>query len=377
MRIALNALVVAPGLAGDRVYCEQLVRALAAAPGDAEYVVFVRRGMSFPLDPSGRVRIVRTPVPDRSTVRRAVWEYGFFPGRAARQRVDLVHGLGGRSPSVRGVPFVLTVHDLIYRQFPESVPLATRLFMRWVQPRVARRADRVIVPSASTAEQTVRLLGVRPDRIRIVPLGLGHAFGPAPDDGAVEQVLAARNVRRPYVLSVCRGYAHKNLSGLLRAFARLAGLGHPAAQLVLVGDRHQAGPRLDRLTKELGVADRVVCTGFVDAAHLQALFTGAAVFAFPSLAEGFGMSPLEAMACGTPVVASNASAIPEVVGGAGLLARADDPVEFAGALALVLGDEKLRRTAREGAGAGAGVHVGAVRGGDPGGVPRTRLTPER
>jgi glycosyltransferase involved in cell wall biosynthesis len=345
VRIVLNALVIAPGLAGDRVYCEQLLGALAAAGGH-EYVVFVRQDTDLPDIPTDRVRVVRAPVSGGSTFGRAAWEYRTFPGEAAGLSADLVHGLGGRSPRSPGRPFVLTVHDLIYRQYPESVPLLNRAFMRWVQPRVARQADRVIVPSRSTAEQVVALLGVRPERVRVVPLGGGRVPGAAPDEPAVARVLAALGCRHPYVLNVGRGYAHKNLPGLVRAFAHLRRLGHGDTQLVLAGEQHQASRGVDRLIAELGVAGRVVRTGFVGTTELRALYAGAAAFAFPSLAEGFGLPVLEAMACGAPVVASAASAIPEVVGDAGVLARADDPPAFAEALACVLGDERLRRDLR-------------------------------
>jgi glycosyltransferase involved in cell wall biosynthesis len=346
VRIALNALVAAPELAGDRVYCEQLLRGLVAADGEHEYFVFARRDAGLPPLPADRFRVVHTPVTGASTFRRAIWEFGSFGEEVARRGADLVHGLGGRTPPVRGRPFVLTIHDLIYRQFPESVSFPKRLFMRLVQPCVARRADRVIVPSQSTAELVVRLLGVRENRIRLVPLGPGHAFGPAPGAEEIQSVLATLGCRPPYVISVCRGYTHKNVAGLVKSFARLRDLGLGGVQLVLVGDIHQAGRLVRRIVCELGVGRDVVFTGFVRPAELQALYSGAAVFAFPSLAEGFGMPVLEAMACGAPVVASDVAAVAEVVGGAGVLAPAGDPPRFAEALARVLGDEPLRAELR-------------------------------
>jgi glycosyltransferase involved in cell wall biosynthesis len=148
------------------------------------------------------------------------------------------------------------------------------------------------------------------------------------------------------VISVARAYPHKNIEGLLRAMARLHGRGGPAPQLVLVGDRYRAGHHLDRLTEDLGLRGTVVFTGFVSLADLCALYSAAAVFAFPSLAEGYGLPILEAMSCGTPVVASQASAVPEAVGAAGLVGDAQDPEAFAELLGQVLEDEALQAQLR-------------------------------
>jgi glycosyltransferase involved in cell wall biosynthesis len=347
MRVALNMLFVAPGLAGGRVYCEGLLRGLAAVDRENEYVIYTRRGTQLPaLDPA-RFRQEVAPVPPGSTLRRTAWEYGALPRRVRRGGFDLFHGLGTLSPSARPCPFVLTVHDVIYRHFPQSLPLGPRLFLRAVHPTVARRADRVIVPSHHSAREAVTYLGVREEAVRVVPYGPGNDLRRETDNGRIEAVLTRYGIRRPYVISVCRAYAHKNLAGLLRAMARLRSMNDKEVQLVLAGDRYRTGDFLDRLTADLGLAGSVVCTGFVSNEELSALYSGAAVFAFPSLAEGYGLPILEGMACGAPVVASEASAVPEAVGGAGLVANACDPEAFAAALARVLGDGRLAEELRQ------------------------------
>jgi glycosyltransferase involved in cell wall biosynthesis len=342
MRIALNMLFVAPGLAGGRVYCEGLLRGLQSVDEENTYVVYTRRGVSLPpLDP-GRFRHVEAPVAPGSTVGRTLWEYRRLPRAVRHEGFDLFHGLGSLSPSSRSCPFVLTVHDLIYRHFPESLPLGPRLFMRCVHGPSARRADRVIAVSRHVAQEVVTHLGVKEERVRVVLEGAGNDLRPVTDEGRIGATLARYGVRRPYVVSVCRAYAHKNLAGLLRALARLRSMGHRDVQLVLVGDRYHSGHEIDRLAAELGLAGSVVCTGYVGNDELSVLYSGAAVFAFPSLAEGFGLPVLEAMACGAPVVSSGATSLPEVVGEAGVLADARDPGAFAGALARVLDDGALR-----------------------------------
>jgi glycosyltransferase involved in cell wall biosynthesis len=342
MRIALNMIFVAPRLAGGRVYCEGLLRGLQAVEGDNEYVVYTRRGVLLPpLDPR-RFRHVEAPIAPGSAVWRAAWEYGGLPRAIRREGYDLFHGLGSLSPPSKTCPFVLTIHDLIYRDYPASVPLGFRLFMRAVQPTVARRADRVIVLSHHTARDVVARLGVKEDRVRVIPNGAGNDLRRPTDESAVGAVLRKYGVRRPYVVSVSRTYPHKNLAGLLRSFALLRARGHRDLRLVLVGERYRAGGDLDRLAGALGLGDEVVFTGFVGQDELSALYSGAEVFAFPSLAEGFGLPVVEAMACGTPVVASDASAVPEAVGDAGVVADAKDPEAFAAALARVLDDADLR-----------------------------------
>lgn len=345
MRIALNMLFVAPGLAGGRVYCEGLLKGLAA-DGHNEYAVYTRRGVKLPdLDPA-RFRQVEVPVAPGSTVWRTVWEYRRLPRAVRREGFDLFHGLGSLSPAPRSCPLVLTVHDLIYRHFPESLPLGPRLFMRCVHGPLARRADRVIAVSHHVAREVVTYLRVKEERLRVVLEGAGNDLSPVTDEGRIGATLARYGVRRPYLVSVCRAYAHKNLAGLLRALARLRSGGHRDVQLVLVGDRYRTGHELDRLAAELGLGGSAVFTGYVGNDELSDLYSGAAVFAFPSLAEGFGLPVLEAMACGAPVVSSDATSLPEVVGQAGVLADARDPDAFAGALARVLDDDALRAELR-------------------------------
>jgi glycosyltransferase involved in cell wall biosynthesis len=345
MRIALNLMYVGSGVAGGRVYAEGLLRGLARVDPENEYVAFTRRGLRLPELPPGRFRQHAAPVSDASTLWRTAWEYGALPRHVRRGSFAVFHGLGNVSPLARPCPLVLTVHDVLCRHYPQSLPLGYRLFLQAVLPAVARRADRVIVLSRAMAEEVVRHLGVAEGRLRLVRPGPGHELGRVTDGEAVGAVLGKYGVRRPFVVSVCRGYFHKNLAGLLRAFA-VVRRRRPDVQLVLAGRREGGGPALDRLLARLGLQGAVVFTGFVANADLQVLYSAAAVFAFPSLYEGFGLPVLEAMACGAPVVASDAAAVPEAVGPAGLLADAGDSEAFAAALARVLSDEGVQEEYR-------------------------------
>lgn len=347
MRIALNMVFVVPRLAGGRVYCEELLRGLAEIDPDNEYLVYTRRNIRLPQLPQPQFRQIEVPVGEGSVLWRTAWEYGCLPRQVRADGSHLFHGLGSLSPLVRGRLVVLTIHDLIYHHFPQSVSKGQWLFSEWVLPLVARRAQRIIVPSRFTAKDVVENLGVRPERVRLVPYGPGIGFARQDDEDLIRQRLAHFKVRRPYIVSVCRGYPHKNLAGLLRAYAVLRGCGHRDVQLVLVGERHWSGGVIDALIQELDLASGVLCTGRVSQEDLNILYSAATVFAFPSLAEGLGLPVLEAMGCGVPVVASNAMAIPEGVGEAGILVDARDPEAFALALEQVLVDETLQATLRQ------------------------------
>ena len=347
MHISLNMLFVTPTLAGGRIYCEGLLRGLAAVDRANEYTIFTREETALPPLPRERFQQLRAPIAGGSTVWRAYWEYVRLPGEIRRGGYSLLHGLGSLSPAPRACPTVLTIHDLIYHHFPQTVPLGHRWFMQTVLPRVARRAACVIVPSQFTANDVVTHLGVDERRIRLVPYGRGQDFQPISDNAAIGECLSRFAIRRPYIISVCRTYPHKNLAGLLRAFSRLRSSGYRDVQLVLVGERYQTGETLDRLAQELQLSDSTVFTGFVDQPTLNVLYSAAAVFAFPSLAEGLGLPVIEAMSCGTPVVASNASAVPEAVGDAGVLADARNPEAFAESLARVLNDPGVQADLRK------------------------------
>jgi glycosyltransferase involved in cell wall biosynthesis len=345
MRVALNMLFAGAGVAGGKVYCDGLLQGLAQLDTKIDYTIFTRQDTHLPVLPAN-FQQYRSPIAGSSTIKRTLWEYGRLPRLVRQEPYDLLHGMGNLSPSARPKPFVLTIHDLIYLHFPQSVSVGYRWFMKNVGPIVARRADRILVPSRFTAQDLVSKYKVKEERIRIIRLGPGNSFSADLDEGTIQEALATLRIRRPYIISVARGYAHKNLVRLLQALPLLRRAGFPDTQLVLVGERHRAGDELDQVRRQLQLDNAIIFTGFVDNRTLNALYCGAACFVFPSLAEGFGMPILEAMTCGAPVIASDATALPEIVGNAGLLVDARRPEALADAMAKVLGDVALQRELR-------------------------------
>lgn len=266
---------------------------------------------------------------------------------------DLVHFPHYIHPYWADLPAVVTLHDLIHLRFPRchKTPLHY-LYARHVLPRSARAAKRVITVSHHSRDDIVSRLGVPPEKVTVIHNGLGRHFTPDPDgyppgEGAAGRVRGALDLSGPYVLYVGNAKVHKNLGGLLRAFRRLLdrwereriGRGGEGARPTLA-----LTVRRDELRGEAARAphEGVRFLGRVDGGLLVDLYRGAAVFAFPSRYEGFGYPPLEAMACGTPVVCSNAASLPEVVGEAALQVPPDDLDRLSAALYDLLTREDLR-----------------------------------
>lgn len=246
---------------------------------------------------------------------------------------------------------VVTVHDLGYRYFPE----AHRRFDRWyldVSTRFnARTAAHVLADSQATKDDLVRIYGIDPGRITVVHLGRDEALAPVTDPQRLADVqrrlgLTVGDSARPYILYVGTLQPRKNLARLIGAFARvLPELDRhwPGLRLVLAGRQGWLAAGIVQRVAELGLHERVLFPGFVADADLPALLSGAAVFAFPSLHEGFGFPVLEAQACGVPVLTSTTSSLPEVAGDAALLVDPLDEAAIAAGLRRLLSDDDLRR----------------------------------
>ncbi|HUE28288.1 MAG TPA: glycosyltransferase family 1 protein [Solirubrobacteraceae bacterium] len=253
-----------------------------------------------------------------------LWEQAVLPVRAAGHA--LIYSPANLAPlgSRRNV---LVIHDVAALRHPEAYSPAYVAYQRRMLPALARRARLLITVSEFSKRELVEALGARPDRVTVIPEGVGEHFGP---DADVAAVRGAYGLSRPYVLAVGTVSARKNL-GLLEPAARA--LRERGLQLVVAGsDRgylRGAPVSLRRL-------------GYVAEEHLPGLYAGARALAVPSRYEGFGLPCLEAMACGTPVVASASGALPETVGEAGLLVEPDDGAAFADALVSVACDEHTR-----------------------------------
>jgi glycosyltransferase involved in cell wall biosynthesis len=256
--------------------------------------------------------------------------------------VDVFHSPDYVLPPVRRGRKVVTIHDLSFLRYPEGAEPSLRRYLSAVVPRCATEADLVLADSENTRQDVVELLGIPAEKVDVVYPGVDQHFTVIEEGEALEEVKERYHLSYPFVLSVGTLEPRKNLIVLLDAYSVLKDRHSLRHRLVIAGGKGWLYEGIFDRVRELDLEDEVVFLGFMPEEDLPGLYSLADVLVFPSLYEGFGLPPLEAMACGTPVVTSDSSSLPEVVGEAGLMVPADDPEALAGAIGQVLDDLDLR-----------------------------------
>ncbi len=257
-------------------------------------------------------------------------------------KIDLLHSPHFMLPLVRPCPSVVTIHDvigLVWKQDLRS-PIG-RVYYRWMISAAARLANRIITVSKFSRDDIVRYLGVDPDKVEVVYPGISPGFQQVQDKVRLENVRNKYRIENDYIVYAGIYKPRKNHAALLRAFQRFLS-NERLAELVLVGPLGEGEQELRLLAVELGIQEKVIFTGLISDFELRALYSAAKVYACPSLYEGFGFTVLESMACGTPVVCSHETSLPEVAGDAALYADPRNPDEFAHALYRVFSDATLQ-----------------------------------
>ncbi|NOZ06114.1 MAG: glycosyltransferase family 4 protein [Chloroflexi bacterium] len=250
---------------------------------------------------------------------------------------DLFHGPDVIAPPMGHTPTVITVHDLSFLRYPQFHRPLNRWNLRWITPYVVRRAAAVIADSQSTRRDLVELVGTAPHKVHVIFPGVASSYHVLPAGEAGVRVRHRFGLDGGYILFVGTIEPRKNLETLIEACRQLSW----PAPLVIAGRAGWRAQRLSRRLQALEEDGRVRLLGYVPDDDLPLLYNAAKVFAYPSWYEGFGLPVLEAMACGTPVVTSNVSSLPEVAGQAALLVHPGDAGALAEALARVLRDETL------------------------------------
>jgi glycosyltransferase involved in cell wall biosynthesis len=344
MHIGLNAhllsLVQTYRGAGINWYIHNLLLNLALADQENQYIVFLgdRR---FPPNPGLTLRT--SWLPTTHPLVRIGWEQLVQPFVLWQEKIDLLHSLAFVTPLVSPCPSVVTIYDLSFIIFPRHFKYLKCLYLTLLTRLSARKARRIITISESTKRDTARLLGVSAEKIDIVYCGVDKAFHPLPGR-EVASFRQKRGLPERMILFVGTIEPRKNVARLVEAYSRLR---DGQVKLVIGGARGWLYEEVFARVEELELTGDVLFPGYIPPDELPLWYNAAELFVYPSLYEGFGLPPLEAMACGTPVITSNVSSLPEVVGEAGLTVDPMDSMGLAEAMNQVLADEALRQSMRE------------------------------
>lgn len=349
MRIAVNAHLLAHTRsfrrAGVSHYIEQVLLHLAQIDRANHYTVYTTRGLdqaALGLPANFVVKPSRLPTINPRV--RIPWEQGIAP-LILRGTADLYHGCLNVAPLLSPVPTVITIHDLAFIRFPQTFRAYNRIYLDLATRLSARRASRILAVSEHTKREVVGLLGIPPERVIVTPNAARSHFRP-PAPATIEQLRARHGLPERFVLYVGTLEPRKNLTTLLEAFT-LVSRSVPDVPLLIGGGKGWMYEPIFARLEQLNLRDRVKFAGYLPEEELPLWYAAATVFVFPSIYEGFGMPPLEAMACGTPVITSNTSSLPEVVGDAGLMVAPTDTIGLAEAIRRVLVDADLRAELRQ------------------------------
>lgn len=352
MRIGLDVRTLSGRFTGDRTYWRGLISGLSAIDQANEYILYSR----LPIDgdppatgPNFTWKQLPAPAND------ALWMLSAFPNALKADRVDLGHTQYNIPLFGAPCPVITTIGDISFALYPDLFLPRDRIVLNTFMPHSLKRAAHILAVSESTRRDILRHYKsiVPPEKVTTAHLAADNSYGP-PAGGQefarseANKVLGISDL--PYVFAVGVLQPRKNLVTLLDAFA-LMKLGQDATphRLVIAGKRGWKNSKLDENLESLpqSVRDQIVFAGYVEDATLPLLYGGADIFCYPSLYEGFGLPPLEAMSCGCPVIVARTSSLPEVVGDAGILLAPTDSEAWARALEKVLYSKQVRKRWRE------------------------------
>lgn len=325
----------------------QLVSALAVEDPTTPYKLFVAGASldKLPPPPGSNFQWKPTRITPRWFARiwfraRLYWPIETFIGN-----VKLYHATDFTlPPTLPKTKTILTVHDLSFVRSPDTLPITLKTYLDRTVPYSVKRADHVLADSQATKDDLIDLYGTPPEKITVLLSGVDANFQPIKDKDKIQAIRAKYKIPdRPYIFSIGTVQPRKNYPRLIQALHQL-GDEFSEVNLVIAGGKGWLENPIYETIRQLGMENRVIFTGFADDADIPTLYSAAALTAYPSLYEGFGFPIVESMACGTPVLTSHVSSMPEVAGDAALMIDPFDIEAMVDGLRVLLTDDTLRKT---------------------------------
>ncbi len=338
MKIGINAHALGTQVGGDETYIRNVIRALATVDPHGDYTLFFTPPLPKDALPSGAEHMRHVLVRPRNPLVRMPIT---FPLALARSHIDVVH-VQYVAPPLCPARIVVSVHDVAFERYPQFFTPNDVAQLRVSIPLTVRHASAVLTLSEFSKRDIVRRYRVPSEKVIVAPCAADPMFHPIHDERRLAEVRERYGTGDHFILCVGNLQPRKNLRTLIAAYVKLRQADAARHKLVLVGRQAWLHDDIFAAAHASGYADALVFTGYVPEDDLVALYNAADLFVYPSIFEGFGLPPLEAMACGTPVVTSNTSALPETVGDAAITVNPLDVEALADAIATVLGDVGLR-----------------------------------
>lgn len=336
MRVGIDARPTQGSFTGDATYWRGLITGLSQINSDNEFLLYLHDKLQTPekpLSPNMRYTLLQG-------LNWRIWSAYSFPKALKRDRASVAH-VQYSIPPFAPCPVITSIHDVSFKRHPEFFSPKDCFILDMGVRLSKHRAARILALSEYTKAEICELYSINENRVDLVYPGVDSLFRPCDREESLELVSAKYNITDPFVLTLGVIQPRKNLSRLLKGFAALKQDRDVRHKLVIVGKYGWMEENLTRTIADLGLTGEVLLTGYAPYEDLPYLYSGADLFVYPSVYEGFGLPPLEAMCCGTPVITGNRSSLPEVVGDAGIMVDPYKPEAFADAISRVLVDESL------------------------------------
>jgi glycosyltransferase involved in cell wall biosynthesis len=340
MRIGIDATALPPQPVGAGNYIIQLVRALAGLNCEDDFVVIAQKMGARQIGVAERPGFKVSIVPDRNPAARLVWEQLVLPLMVRQLEISVFHSLHYTRPLWLPCKSVVTLHDMTFYLFPELHTRSKRFFFPLAIRASARLADALIADSESTRLDAIRLVNILPDKIHTALLGVDPSFRPIRDEGRLKDIQEKFNLPKRFILYVGLVEPRKNLPGLIQAYRELVdqGTNH---HLVVVGRIGWMSEGIFEMVEKLGLSERIRFTGYIPQEDLPWVYNLSDLFVYPTRYEGFGLPALEAMACGVPVITTNVSSMPEIIGDTGVLVEPHNATALADAITRTISNSQL------------------------------------
>jgi glycosyltransferase involved in cell wall biosynthesis len=345
MKIAIDVRTILPNRSGVGNYVLHLIQNLRQVDSEPIYYLLAqKKNMSILGHLAREQNPFLTSFSHENHPLSDFWEHFILPLRLKQMGIHVFHGPASLIPFRKDhCGLIVTIHDLVAFLFPETIPRKYGAYMRYLLRQAVKKADKIIAVSHHTKEDLIRILKVSPEKIVVIYEASSPIFHPDDRKSVQSRLKQQYGISQKFIYHLGNIEPRKNLIVLLEAFTLVCRELGPEYQLVVSGQKGWLTGSLNRFFKNYSMRDQVFFTGYVPVDHIPLFMNGAELFVFPSLYEGFGLPVLEAMSCGTPVISSNRSSIPEIIGSAGVLVDPTNVRELADRIIELLRNPEERR----------------------------------